>query len=259
MKKMESKLAAGLLATVMVLFALGACSPSASAPPASPDDQAGPPDMQGEPPVAPGAVSGAGNLVSLRDTYTLAGTFSRMGWYSQADDGSDSLDYLWQFDGYETVDGQQVVKIIFTTTISGVPRYDGANVWLNSQGEAIRFELNDMIMDGEAAAGMFSSEWIGFEFLYGLHEDVIMQAIRGSMDDYVSQELVSTASEQVGGLTVDVTRTLYTIQQEFTVRYTVAVADFGDVQMIVELIVEAEAPDGRKDFLNTRVEQLERR
>jgi hypothetical protein len=253
-----------LLTATVLLILVAACQPGpAASPDPSTDGPGAPADQPGEPaapPAAPGTAPTFKNLVSLMDTHTLTETFSRVGWYVQAPDDPEPFHYLWQFDGQDTVNGQQTVKILFTTGISGSPRYDGVQVWLNPQGEAVRFEDRGMVMEGEAAHGMFTSEWIAMEFLYGVHVDLIMQANLGLSGDHVRQEQISTGREQIGGLTVDVTRMRYTVQADgATMQYNVTVADFGDFQLIVGMEVELETPDGEKFLTVVKVDQLERR
>lgn len=186
---------------------------------------------------------------------TLSEKLSEVEWYWSSNDDPEQVRLGWRLAGREEVNGLQAIKFLLTSQM------DEASVWLVDDLAAVRWVQDPMDCQGEEA-DMFRSMWF-FSALGAVpamaESTLLFEALRGEGSDHV-WEITAEGKEKIGGATADVTRFSFSPRELDpwleAVEFTMAVADFGSFQLMVEFSSRIEAKDGEGSFINWVIDKM---
>lgn len=186
------------------------------------------------------------NPVQHRQLATLSKTFAELSWSWSSDEEEEGT-FTWSYEGDEKVEGQGTVRIRLESP------WSVATIWLAEDDTAVQYEERGGVYTGEMVQPMLGMWFLGAFGFAGLAAEstLMFEVLPGKSRDH-EWEVVSQRREQVGGLTVDVTRYLFTpVELDIFVdsaEFHLAVADFGTLQLMVEAGAKVKTRTGDTHF-----------
>ncbi len=201
--------------------------PAESEPADEPDDE----DPAGEPELS---VDGWYNPNSISD---LVDTFERFDWVwaniSEGEEG-ESNRVSYRFEGTETVDGVDAEKVALSF------KDDEIVLWLDGDRSVVRAQVNDDPVPSMALDSILEPVLDAAFAPFAAVEDINIQGlITGTQDYGWNWQVVDKSPESIGEMRAEVTTLEVEIGPPYAdegkeVRARWAIADFGDLQMLVE-------------------------
>lgn len=174
------------------------------------------------------------------DLIALLKTFEELEWtWTSIEDGieTDSFTVSYYHAGSETVNGVDTSIAVIT--------FEGQDIkaWVDQDGNVAQVEIDGQIIPGEQAAMMLDGMVMSLFWPFWMVDEYDIRGMLEEPTPGVEWSTISTTQEQFNGVGAEVTRLQLELSppatpegEEATVIW--AVADFADLQMLVEWRVE---------------------